>query len=279
MDMFDHAETINQQEEERRRQRDKDYEKYKKEGRIWGLVPREWIKQITFPRVSKDIINEYLKYPDLTPTISDLLDSHGIRGAVASSHLKPLIPGKKIVGHAVTIRNIPERKTVTQGYVEKDFLKFGTRDIYPISEPGDILVADFGGNLDVSNGGGMSCYCAKYAGLAGSVFNGSVRDADMIKEIDYPVWSCGTTPMTGKFRLQTIELNGPVTLYDILVMPGDLIVADGSGVCTVPFDLIEDILKEVIDIYQQEEPMRKMISEHCPLNELRPLTRKRYTVN
>lgn len=278
MDMFDHAEMINQKEAERRRQRDEDYEKYKKNGRIWGLVPREWIKRITFPRVSKDIINEFLKYPDLTPTISDILDSYGICATVASSHLKQLIPGKKIVGHAVTIRNIPERKTVTQGYIEKDFVKMGTRDVYPISEPGDVLVADFGGNLDVSNTGGMSCYCAKNAGLAGTIVNGAVRDADMIKEIDYPVWSCGTTSKTGKFRIQSIELNGPVVLYDILVMPGDLIVADGSGVCAIPFDLIEDVLEEVISIYKQEEPMRKMIADHCHLDELRPLTRKRYTV-
>ena len=193
-----------------------------------------------------------------------------------TSHIKPLIPSKQIVGQAVTIRSIPERKTTTQGYNDKDFIKMVTRDIYYLAEPGDILVTDFGGNLDVSNMGGQSCSVAKSCGLAGSVVNGAVRDVGTIKELDYPVWSAGTTPLTGKFRMQAIELNGPVTLKNILVMPGDLIIADDSGICVIPFDLVETVLRNVKSILREEEHMRNIIFEKRPLNELRPLYRKRY---
>jgi regulator of RNase E activity RraA len=276
MEMIENVKKINDQILEQRKKRDLDYEEYKKQDRIWGLVPKERITTITFPRVKKEIIKEFSKMKDLSTTVSDILDSLGIHGAVASSHIKPLIPGKQVVGQAVTIRSIPERKTVTQGYNDKDFIKMVTRDIYYLAEEGDVLVTDFGGNLEVSNMGGQSCSVAKTCGLAGSVVDGAVRDVGTIKELDYPVWSAGTTALTGKFRMQAIELNGPVTLFNILVMPGDLIVADDSGICAIPFELVDTVFERVKSVLEEEEKMRELIFNKNPLDELRPLYRKRY---
>ena len=64
-------------------------------------------------------------------------------------------------------------------------------------------------------------------GFAGAIVNGAVRDVPAIRELDFPVWSAGVTPITGKFRMEATEINGPVRLHDIVVYPGDLIVADG----------------------------------------------------
>ncbi|WP_248923864.1 RraA family protein [Paenibacillus hamazuiensis] len=257
-------------------QLEKEYQEYKEQGRIWGLIPQERVKKIKFPRVSRNVINQFLELDDLTTTVSDILDSMGICGVVAASHLRPIIPGKKIVGHAVTIRNIPERKTPTQGYVDKDVIRMSTRDIYYLAEPGDVLVTDFGGNPDVSNMGGQSCTVAKSRGLAGSIVNGAVRDVSTIRSIDYPVWSFGHTPMTGKFRLEAIEMNGPVTLHNIVVDAGDLIIADDSGICVVPFDKIEIVLETAKSIIAEEDKMRELIVSNAPIDELRPLFRKRY---
>ena len=67
-----------------------------------------------------------------------------------------------------------------------------------------------------------------------------------------------------------------MTLKNILVMPGDLIIADDSGICVIPFDLVETVLRNVKSILREEEHMRNIIFEKRPLNELRPLYRKRY---
>ena len=217
-----------------------------------------------------------MQVEDVTSTVSDVLDSMGINSTVPASYLTPVMPGKKIAGTAVTLRNIPERKTSTQGYIDKDFIRMATRDIYYISEVGDVVVSDFGGNLDVSNMGGQSCTVAKSCGLIGAVVNGAVRDVPTITRLDFPVWSCGKTPITGKFRLEAIEINGPVTLHDIVVYPGDLILADDSGVCAVPADLAESILKKIQTIEKDEERMRELIRNKTPLEELKPLYRSRY---
>ncbi|WP_020653102.1 RraA family protein [Massilia niastensis] len=254
----------------------KDYEEYAEAGRIWGQVPADRIKKIKFERASAETVARFLALPDLTTTVSDVLDSLGICGVIAGSHIPALVAGKKIVGPAVTLRSIPERKTPTRAYLDKEPIKMSTREIYYLSEPGDVLVADFGGNKDVSNMGGQSCMVAKTTGFAGAIVNGAVRDLPAIRELDYPVWATGVTPITGKFRMEAIEINGPVTVHNIVVYPGDLIVADDSGICVVPGELAEQVVTEAEAIGKAEDTMRDLIASKAPLSELRPLFRKRY---
>jgi regulator of RNase E activity RraA len=255
----------------------KDYEEYKAQGRIWGGVPPENIKQIKFPRIDKKIIDEFLALEDLTGSISDVLDSLGIRGAIPASHLSPLLPNSKIAGTAITLRSIPERKTVTKGLMDKDYIRMATRDTHYLAEPGDILVADFGGNLEVSNMGGQSVAVAQSRGVVGAIVNGAVRDVPSFRKRAFPTWCRGTTPITGKCRMQAVEINGPVTLYDTLVEPGDLIVADESGVCVVPADQVNYVLDKCKSIIHEEEVMRELIDKEVPISELKPLYRKRYS--
>lgn len=254
----------------------RDYEEYKSSGRVWGQVPPERISRIKFPRPDAAVITRYLALPDLTTTVSDLLDNFGIHGVVAASYIVPRLPGKKIVGTAVTLRSMPERKTVTQGVIDKEPIKMSTREIYYLSEPGDVLVADFGGDLEVSNMGGQSALVGKTSGFVGAVVNGAIRDLPAIRDIDFPVWSAGVTPITGKFRMEAMEINGPVRLRDVVVYPGDLIVADDCGICVVPSDRIVALIDEAERIGAAEDKMRELIVSKAPIAELRPLFRKRY---
>lgn len=151
-----------------------------------------------------------------------------------------------------------------------------TRDVYYLAEPGDVFVADYGGDREVSNLGGQSCTVAKSCGLVGTVCNGAVRDVPAIMKMDFPVWSCGRTPMTGKFRLAAIEINGPVTLWKVIVMPGDLIVADDSGVCVIPVDKAGIVLDKLKAILASEAHMREMIDNKVSIAELKSHYRKRY---
>jgi regulator of RNase E activity RraA len=255
----------------------KDYEEYKAQGRVWGQVAVERITKIRFPRPDASIVARYLALPDMTTTVSDLLDSYGINGVVAASYIKPLLPGKAMVGTAVTLRSIPERKTPTQGGFDKEPIKMSTREIYYLSEPGDVLVADFGGNLDVSNMGGQSALVGKTAGFVGAVVNGAIRDLPAIKELDFPIWAAGVTPITGKFRMEAMEINGPVTLHGIVVYPGDLIVADDCGICVVPSERIESLVAEAEAIGGAEDKMRDLIQNNASLAEQKPLFHSRYS--
>jgi 4-hydroxy-4-methyl-2-oxoglutarate aldolase len=57
------------------------------------------------------------------------------------------------------------------------------------------------------------------------------------------VWSRGVTPVSGKHRLRAVELNGTVSLSGLAVEPGDLVLADQTGVCVVPSARAAEVLE------------------------------------
>lgn len=252
------------------------YEKYKREGRIWGEVSKEKINKIKLPRVDEEVRQKFLDFNDITPIISDILDSYGLKKAVAASHIPPLNENSKLAGTAVTLRNIPENKTTTQGYVDGDSIGFTSREAQYLAEPGDVFVSDTGGDLEASNMGELSVTTAMQEGMAGAIVNGAIRDVNSIRETGYPVWAKGYTPKTGKFRHKTIEINGPVKVHDVTVEPGDFVVADDSGICFIPPDMVEKVLQEAISAKHDEDEMREMIEEGLAIEELKPQYRSRY---
>ena len=64
------------------------------------------------------------------------------------------------------------------------------------------------GVMGCSNMGGQSATIAKRQGFVGAVVDGTVRDPEQYRGMGWPVWCRGFTPITGKWRMQTVEVNG-----------------------------------------------------------------------
>jgi regulator of RNase E activity RraA len=48
------------------------------------------------------------------------------------------------------------------------------------------------------------------------------------------MWSTEVTPVTGKWRVETVEINGDIEVQGVRVSPGDIVLADDTGVCFIP---------------------------------------------
>lgn len=256
---------------------EKEYREYAERDRVWGVVSKDRIRKIRFPRIPRAIVDGFRTLEDdVTGTVADILDILGFKKVIPASFLRPLIPGRLVVGTAVTLRSIPIEKTVTQGLNDHDFIKMASRDVNYLAEPGDVLVGDCGGMLEMSSMGGQSVVSAKVRGLAGVVIDGAVRDVGTWRKYDLPCWSRGVTPMTGKCRIEAIEINGPVVINSCQILPGDLIVADDSGICAIPPEHAQFVLDRVRMILPDEERMRELIERNAPISEIKKLFRKRY---
>ena len=244
-------------------------EKYRK--RLMGLIPPERIKTWQVPRPSKSLLQELLSLDGLTPTLSDILDSLGISGAVPGSILKPVLAGRKIAGPAITLKYIPERVTPARSFHEKARAKLADRDAYAITEPGDVVVIDGGGMAGVSAMGGLSTTVAKSYGLAGNIVDCGVRDVAEMRKLDYPVWSRGITPITGKFRFEALEINGSVVCAGVQVSPGDLVVADDTGVVFIPQRFIVEVICRAIEASKKEEHLMKALEDGSSIGEIKKI--------
>jgi len=225
--------------------------------KLTGRVPAEAIRTLTLQRLPPDVLQRFAALDDLTGTVSDAMDNLGLFGAIPASVLTPTLPGKRMVGQAVTVRNVERTESPTRN-AASGLGKMGEHEAYNLAEPGDVVVIE--GLSGVSNMGGQSASVAHRAGCAGAVIEGSFRDPQASRERGFPIWSRGVTPITGKWRLETVEINGCVRIAGIAVNAGDLVLADEAGVVFVPFAHAHAVLDHAEKIDQGDSRQKADIA-------------------
>src|SRR5687767_5830901 len=200
---------------------------------------------LELPRLPPDVVEGYKALVDLTGTVSDAMDELGLVGVVPAYVLPPVTIGTRIVGPALTVRNIQRTAQIHKAAQEKTNTQ-GETEAHNLAEPGDVLVIE--GVMGCSNMGGQSATIAQRQGFAGAIVDGTLRDPRQYREMGWPVWCRGFTPITGKWRMQTVEINGKVQVCGIQVSAGDLVCADEAGVAFVPREqaaLVLDVARKI----------------------------------
>jgi 4-hydroxy-4-methyl-2-oxoglutarate aldolase len=236
------------------------------EKRLTGRIAREGIKLMEVPRPPEGIVEGFRALGEASGIVSDVMDELGIPHGVVGAHvLRPTIAGARIVGPALTVRNVLQRADALEGARGK-VNRMAEFEAHNLATPGDVLV--IAGVSGMSNMGGISAQTGKRQGEVGAVVFGGVRDIGHSRAIGYPIWSSELTAVTGKWRLQTVEINGPVQIGDVRVEPGDLVIADESSVCFVPRERMADVLRLAQEKAKAEEIRCKAIDDGLPVPDL-----------
>ena len=186
-----------------------------------------------------------------TCAVSDALDRLGLRGATFG--IRPLWSCPRIVGRAVTVKIKPAG-------LEKPKQHLGTAAI-EAAQPGDIIVIDSGGRADVSAWGGLLSLASKTKGLSGVVIDGACRDIDESREVGFPVYARAVIPMTARGRVVQDSFNQEIQFAGVQVHPGDLVIADGSGVVFIAREKEREAIQEAEAVAQQEAGMAEGIRQ------------------
>lgn len=209
--------------------------------RLTGKIDAECIRLATVPRAPEGIIDRIRALGCDSSLISDAMDHLGLSGALPASHYRPTISGAAVVGTATTVRNRMSATVPTP--LERSRLGrngMAEMEAHNQASDGDILVIE--GVEGLSNMGGISALIAKRHGIVAAIVRGGIRDVGYSREVGFPLWSTEVSPVTGKWRLETVEINAPVQLHGVGVRPGDIIVADDTGICVIPRDRAEEIV-------------------------------------
>ena len=183
--------------------------------------------------------------------VADVVDGMDAVGLVDTGTMDPEIHplwrdtasfSHRFVGIAVTARYVPTQQP-TAGVLPVDaydawagewYEKRSPESFVPLIRKGTALVIDEAPLADVGSIGSYNILDWASRGAAGVVTNGTARDTDEVITEKVPLYlrKIGRGIRPGRNELESV--NRPVVCGGVLVVPGDVVVADGDGVVVVP---------------------------------------------
>lgn len=219
-----------------------------------------------------------------TDAVTSTMDTLGVRRTFMEGPVSR-VPGSKIVGPVLTLRFLPQREDRMAGFKvpgassggaaveaeEEEEKKSALWEIMEHVRPGDVIVVDGRGDLATGCFGEMLLTFFQAHGGAGIVTDACVRDFAMAKGLGLPIWSTGvTTGGAGHMNLFPWDFNLPIACGKVLVIPGDIIMADDGGAIVVPPVLVPRILEMAGEREEHEVFVRMKLREGGALTKYYP---------
>ena len=135
--------------------------------------------------------------------------------------IQPLLRRKRVAGTAVTVA-IPGPDSTLLHHA------------LGLLRPGDILLVDRLGDERHACWGGGVTVAAKAAGAKAGVVDGPCTDLEEVEASDFPLWCRGIAPITTRIYDLGGRLNMPISVGGVVVMPGEAVLCDESGVLVLP---------------------------------------------
>ncbi|MFC7157506.1 4-carboxy-4-hydroxy-2-oxoadipate aldolase/oxaloacetate decarboxylase [Halomarina halobia] len=126
-----------------------------------------------------------------------------------------------------------------------------------LARPGDVLVIE-ARTTRAATWGELATRNALQRELEGVVSSGNVRDVDAIDDLGFPVFSRAVSQI-GAVKETVGSVNVPVTVGEVVVDPGDIVVGDADGVTVVPRREARDVLDRLEAHVEREESIKQRI--------------------
>jgi 3-hexulose-6-phosphate synthase/6-phospho-3-hexuloisomerase len=217
-----------------------------------GLDTGKSISTTLFKRKGEAQIREILEMVSAA-NLSDALHRGGVLQGI-----RPLFPGIRMIGQAVTVRTYPG-----------DWAK--PVQAIDVAQPGEIVVIDAGG-AGPALWGELATHSAVQRNLGGVVVDGALRDSPEIMTMKFPAFSRLVMPNAGEPK-GFGEIGVPVTVGNMRVEPGDWLLGDDDGVVVLPKAIAVEYANRSMDVLERENRIREEIKEGSTLSKVAELLR------
>jgi 4-hydroxy-4-methyl-2-oxoglutarate aldolase len=190
---------------------------------------------------------------------SDAMDRLGIAGVARG--LRGLTIARRVTGPVITVQLGPDGGRARSGR------HLGTAAI-DAARPGDVIAVAAGGRVDAAGWGGVLALAASVRQVSGVIVDGACRDVDETAALGLPVYALAAVPATARGRHAEVGWNAPVQLAGVSVSPGDLVVADGSGVVFLPAAQAAEIIAAAEEVAEREAAMARRLRAGEPASKV-----------
>ena len=165
------------------------------------------------------------------------------------SFLKPISLGMKICGRAYPVKGPSGCNLWLHRAIAK-------------ADRGDVLVADIGENKEFGYWGDIMGTGSMARGIAGLVIDGCVRDQFELEEMGFPVFAAGLCIRgTDKKFEEPGSLGEPITIGNITINRGDLVLGDNDGIVIIPSAQVSDSIEKSVEREDKEDATKKRLRE------------------
>src|SRR5262249_39850388 len=148
------------------------------------------------------------------------------------------------------------------------------RRAFEAIEPGDVLVIDARGDVGARVTGDILATRLKYRGAAGLVTDGAIGYLAALPTVGLPVYSRGRRAVAfGELHVRA-DLTVPISCAGVLVMRGDILVADPEGVMVIPQAVAAEVAEAGMETERKDAFSRGKVEAGHPLAEAYPLNEK-----
>ena len=135
-----------------------------------------------------------------------------------------------------------------------------------------IIVVDAGADQISGFWGELATTVCQKNGVRGAVINGGAKDTGIIKTMGFPIFCKFTSPVDGFYRSRLRGWQIPIWINEILIRPGDMIVADNDGVLVIPQEIAEQVLYDTERRVLEETQTRKLLKQGVSADEASEMT-------
>jgi regulator of RNase E activity RraA len=220
---------------------------------------------MTLPPLTPELHDKLLRAP--VAGLSAQLRKRGLDN-VTIDGVRPLHPGRKVVGTARTLRFLPNREDLFRthggGYNAQ-------KRTFDAVEEGEVIVIEARGETGSGTLGDILALRAHARGAAAIVTDGGVRDLEAVTAVGIPVYTLGAHPAVLGRKHVPWDADLAIACGGTTVVPGDVIVGDADGVIVIPPDLVEEVVDAALAQEEEDAWIAEQVSAGHPVEGLFPM--------
>jgi len=134
--------------------------------------------------------------------------------------------------------------------------------------PGHVVIWNANGDDGASHWGGVMTRASLKRGCRGAIIDGGIRDTKDILDQKFPIWYRYRTSTGALSHTKIVGYQVPIFVGDVIIKPGDLLMADLDGALVIPRKIAVDVLLRAEDIEKNEGEIKEWVDAGLTAEEI-----------